>query len=33
LYDEKARELAEMFRENFSSFQADDNIVAGGPRV
>jgi phosphoenolpyruvate carboxykinase (ATP) len=32
-YDEKARELAEMFRENFSSFQADDNIVAGGPRV
>jgi phosphoenolpyruvate carboxykinase (ATP) len=32
LYDAKALELAEMFRDNFSSFQTDDNIVAGGPR-
>jgi phosphoenolpyruvate carboxykinase (ATP) len=32
-YDAKARELAEMFKSNFSQFQADDNIVAGGPRV
>jgi phosphoenolpyruvate carboxykinase (ATP) len=32
-YDEKARELAEMFRDNFSKFKADDNIVAGGPQV
>ena len=31
-YDAKARELADMFRENFSKFAADDNIVAGGPR-
>jgi phosphoenolpyruvate carboxykinase (ATP) len=31
-YDEKARELAELFRKNFSKFDADDNIVAGGPR-
>jgi phosphoenolpyruvate carboxykinase (ATP) len=31
-YDAKARELAQMFRDNFASFQADDNIVAGGPR-
>jgi phosphoenolpyruvate carboxykinase (ATP) len=31
-YDAKARELADMFRENFSKFTADDNIVAGGPR-
>jgi phosphoenolpyruvate carboxykinase (ATP) len=30
-YDAKARELADMFRENFSKFAADDNIVAGGP--
>ena len=30
-YDAKARELADMFRENFSKFTADDNIVAGGP--
>ena len=30
-YDAKARQLADMFRENFSKFQADDNIVAGGP--
>jgi phosphoenolpyruvate carboxykinase (ATP) len=32
-YDEKARELATMFRDNFAKFDADDNIVAGGPRV
>ncbi len=32
-YDAKARELADMFRENFSKFTADDNIVAGGPRA
>jgi phosphoenolpyruvate carboxykinase (ATP) len=32
-YDRKARELATMFRENFSKFAADDNIVAAGPRV
>jgi phosphoenolpyruvate carboxykinase (ATP) len=30
-YDAKARELADMFRSNFSQFKADDNIVAGGP--
>ena len=30
-YDAKARELADMFRDNFSKFAADDNIVAGGP--
>ena len=30
-YDAKARELADMFRDNFSKFDADDNIVAGGP--
>ena len=32
-YDEKAHELAEMFRDNFTKFDADDNIVAGGPRL
>ncbi len=32
VYDVKARELAELFRANFSKFDADDNIVAGGPR-
>jgi phosphoenolpyruvate carboxykinase (ATP) len=32
-YDGKARELAELFRENFTKFDADDNIVAGGPRL
>ena len=32
-YDAKARELAEMFRDNFTKFTADDNIVAGGPRL
>ena len=31
-YDAKARELADMFKSNFSKFKADDNIVAGGPR-
>jgi phosphoenolpyruvate carboxykinase (ATP) len=30
-YDAKARELAEMFKSNFTKFKADDNIVAGGP--
>ena len=30
-YDAKARELADMFRDNFAKFDADDNIVAGGP--
>ena len=32
-YDAKADELAAMFRDNFTKFHADDNIVAGGPRV
>ena len=32
-YDAKARELAEMFKGNFEKFTADDNIVAGGPRL
>jgi phosphoenolpyruvate carboxykinase (ATP) len=32
-YDAKALELAQMFRDNFAKFDADDNIVAGGPRV
>ena len=31
-YDAKAHELAAMFRDNFTKFDADDNIVAGGPR-
>ena len=30
-YDAKARELADMFKSNFTKFKADDNIVAGGP--
>lgn len=30
-YDAKARELADMFKSNFTQFKADDNIVAGGP--
>jgi phosphoenolpyruvate carboxykinase (ATP) len=30
-YDAKAHELAAMFRDNFTKFDADDNIVAGGP--
>ena len=32
-YDAKARELAGMFKANFAKFTADDNIVAGGPRL
>ncbi len=32
-YDAKALELAAMFRDNFTKFDADDNIVAGGPRA
>jgi phosphoenolpyruvate carboxykinase (ATP) len=32
-YDAKARELAELFRDNFTKFTADENIVAGGPRL
>jgi len=32
-YDVKARELAELFKANFTKFTADDNIVAGGPRI
>jgi phosphoenolpyruvate carboxykinase (ATP) len=31
-YDTKAHELAEMFKANFAKFEADANIVAGGPR-
>jgi phosphoenolpyruvate carboxykinase (ATP) len=30
-YDARARELADMFKANFTQFTADDNIVAGGP--
>jgi phosphoenolpyruvate carboxykinase (ATP) len=32
-YDVKAHELAQLFRDNFTRFTADDNIVAGGPRI
>jgi phosphoenolpyruvate carboxykinase (ATP) len=32
-YDEKAKELARMFRDNFAKFDADDNLVEAGPRV
>ena len=32
-YDAKARELAGMFRDNFTKFDADENIVVGGPRL
>jgi phosphoenolpyruvate carboxykinase (ATP) len=32
-YDAKARDLATMFRDNFTRFDADENIVAAGPRV
>ncbi|HVM68676.1 MAG TPA: phosphoenolpyruvate carboxykinase (ATP) [Gaiellaceae bacterium] len=32
-YDRKARELAAMFRQNFSKFRADDNILQAGPRI
>jgi phosphoenolpyruvate carboxykinase (ATP) len=31
-YDAKARELAEMFKANFTKFKADQNIIDGGPR-
>jgi phosphoenolpyruvate carboxykinase (ATP) len=34
-YDERARELAQMFRDNFTTFadEAGDAVVAAGPRV
>jgi phosphoenolpyruvate carboxykinase (ATP) len=32
-YDRKARELAAMFRDNFAKFDADENLVAAGPRL
>jgi phosphoenolpyruvate carboxykinase (ATP) len=32
-YDEKARYLAGRFKENFEKFDADENLVAAGPRV
>jgi phosphoenolpyruvate carboxykinase (ATP) len=32
-YDVKARELATMFRDNFTKFKADENILLAGPRV
>ena len=32
-YDAKARELATMFRDNFTKFNADDNLVHAGPRL
>jgi phosphoenolpyruvate carboxykinase (ATP) len=32
-YDEQARRLAAMFAENFSGFDADENLVLAGPRV
>ena len=32
-YDAKARQLATMFRDNFAKFDADDDVVAAGPRV
>jgi phosphoenolpyruvate carboxykinase (ATP) len=32
-YDAKARELATMFRDNFTKFNADDNLVNAGPRL
>jgi phosphoenolpyruvate carboxykinase (ATP) len=32
-YDEKARYLATRFRENFQKFDADEQVVAAGPRV
>jgi phosphoenolpyruvate carboxykinase (ATP) len=31
-YDAKARELADMFKQNFTKFRADQNIIDGGPR-
>jgi len=32
-YDEKARELAAMFRDNFEKFDADESIAASGPQI
>jgi phosphoenolpyruvate carboxykinase (ATP) len=32
-YDEKAKELAKMFSDNFAKFGADGNLVVAGPRV
>jgi len=34
-YDVQARELAEMFRENFEKFRADagESVAAAGPRI
>ena len=32
-YDRKARELAQMFRDNFARFDADEAVTAAGPRV
>jgi phosphoenolpyruvate carboxykinase (ATP) len=32
-YDERAKELAKMFRDNFEKFGADENLVNAGPRV
>ena len=32
-YDAKARELAQMFRDNFAKFDADPAVAAAGPRV
>jgi phosphoenolpyruvate carboxykinase (ATP) len=32
-YDEKALDLARRFKENFEKFDADENIVAAGPRI
>ncbi len=32
-YDEKARELARMFVENFAGFDAAENLVAAGPKL
>jgi len=33
VYDRKARELAQMFRDNFARFDADEAVAAAGPRV
>ncbi len=30
-YDEKAKKLAKMFRDNFEKFGADENLVNAGP--
>ncbi len=32
-YDRKARELAQLFRDNFARFDADEAVAAAGPRV